>query len=574
MLSSILQQSAKLLVMHKNQEKQLEKVRTAIMALQFGQAEKSERILKAVLRGAPRQFDALLVLGTLYGQQGRFAEAVPILERATRARTDNADAHFNLGLALANLGEPDRAVECYRTALKTDSRHLDSIINLGGQLLALNRWDDAITCLERGLILHPQDTRLLNNLGIALIETNQLTAAIETFKRAIDSAPSDPEAYSSLGLALSQADRLQDAATTLRKGLSYSQTSPKLHNAIGIVLCDLGQFEEGIQHIRRAIELDPEVADYHRNLGMMLLLRQDFREGWREYRFDEKHRRAKANRPAIDAPYWQGELLAGKSIFISCEQGLGDSIQFVRYLPLLLDMKANVTLEVPPSLIPLFAQFEPPVRIVVKDCFQDRVDFQSSLASLPRWFETDLSNIPHKVPYLSVDSALVAEWRERIGSSGFKVGLCWQGNPEFRRDKARSIPLSEFAPLAELPGVRLISLQKNFGVEQISTVPFEDRIEVLGEDYHAPSSTFCDTAAIMLNMDLIVSSDTSVAHLAGALARPLYVALSRYPDWRWFLDRDDSPWYPTARLFRQRNSGEWADVFSRIATAVNATANN
>jgi hypothetical protein len=325
-----------------------------------------------------------------------------------------------------------------------------------------------------------------------------------------------------------------------------------------------------IETLRTAIRVSPEREDIRGNLGMVLLLTGNLREGWAEYQFRSDLRRYQADRPAIAAPRWQGEPLAGKRILVYAEQGLGDTLQFVRYLPLVVELGAEVTFEVQPTLIPVLQSFADTVDIVARYDGTATFDYQSPLLSLPHWLGTTLATIPDKVPYLFVEEARIARWRERIGSHGLKVGIAWQGTPTFVGDRGRSIPLGMFAPLAAIPDVRLISLQKHPGAEQIVAVPFGSRIETpLNADDLAPDALL-DTAAVMMNCDLIISSCTMIAHLAGALARPLYVALRRVPDWRWLMDRDDSPWYPTARLFRQQREGDWADVFARIGAAVAA----
>jgi hypothetical protein len=326
--------------------------------------------------------------------------------------------------------------------------------------------------------------------------------------------------------------------------------------------------DDALKSLRHAVELDPESAEFRENLGLLLLLKGDFEEGWTQYDFRHQLLRFKSQRPPIDAPAWDGEPLTDKSILVYSEQGLGDTIQFVRYVPLLARQGASVTLALQPKLIPLLSSLSDIATIVSSHEVGSRFDFQSALLGLPRAFGTTRGRIPADVPYLSAADTRVARWRERIGEDGFKIGISWQGNPNFRGDQNRSTPLREFGPLAAIPGVRLISLQRGLGTEQIADVDFGARIEIL--DGLDESGAFVDSAAVMMSLDLTISCDTAVPHLAGALARPLFVALGRVPDWRWMLDRDDSPWYPTARLFRQHKMDDWADVFVRMAAGVRA----
>jgi hypothetical protein len=250
------------------------------------------------------------------------------------------------------------------------------------------------------------------------------------------------------------------------------------------------------------------------------------------------------------------------------EQGLGDAIQFVRFLPQLADMGARLTFLCHPTLIRLFRNFAAGGIELIASCRGDRrFDYQCALMSLPERFGTTIASLPNAVPYLFAEPELVEKWRKHIGDEGFRIGVCWQGNPAGQIDKGRSIPLAHFQSIASIPGVRLISLQRSHGLEQLAQFPAAMRIETLGP-FDTGNDGFIDTAAVMQNLDLIITSDTSVAHLAGALGRTVWVALKHTPDWRWMLKRRDSPWYPSMRLFRQRERGDWAGVFAEIADAL------
>lgn len=515
----------------------------------------------------PRHFDALIALGALRGERGRFADAATLFERAAKVFPDNADAHYNLGVSLTHLGSKERAIDCYRNALRAEPRHLNACSNLAAQLLVLDRPSEALRCVEQGLAHHPGNRHLLSKRGAALKELGRIDEAIQVFRQVVQSQPNDSLGHGNLGLALRAAGRLDEAIASLERAVSLDPTIAAHLSDLGVALSECGRLDDALKRLRRAVELDPKDAEFRENLGLTLLLKGDLEEGWTHYEYRHHLERHRSRRPAIDAPVWQGEPLAAKSILVYSEQGFGDTIQFVRYLPLLAATGAAVTLMVQPELIALLSDLSGSVAIVPTGKVLSGFDFLCALLSLPYAFGTTRSSIPADVPYLSVDKTLVGRWRQRIGDKGFKIGIAWQGNPSFVGDRGRSIPLHEFAPLAAIPGVRLIALQKGFGAEQVAAVDFRARIEVLDEP-----RTFADTAAVMMNLDLIVSSDTSVAHLAGALARRVFVALRHVPDWRWLFEGDDSPWYPTAQLFRQRTMGDWADVFARIATEVRAKA--
>jgi Flp pilus assembly protein TadD len=552
-------------------DKTAAKFNEALAALQLGQPDRAERLLQALLRKTARHFDALIALGVLRGEQGRIADAAALFERAAKVRPDDADAHYNLGVALVHLGSKDRALDCYRNALHAAPRHLNACNNLAAELLALDRGSEALACVEQGLLHHPDDAQLLSKRGAALKDLGRIEEAIEIFRQVVRRQPGDPLGHANLGLALQDADRLDEAIASLERAVSLDPRGARHHSHLGLALSQRARLDDAVKSLRRAVELAPEDAELRENLGLVLLLKGDFEEGLTQYDFRHQLPRFKSQRPPIDAPTWRGEPLSSKSILVYSEQGLGDTIQFVRYVPLLARLGAAVTLAVQPKLIPLMSALSGVATIVAsQEIPQSRFDYQSALMSLPRGFGTTIANIPTDVPYLRAAEPLTARWRERIGEHGFKIGISWQGNPSYRDDRHRSLPLYEFAPLAAIPGVRLISLQKGFGTEQIADVDFGARIEML--DGVDEAGAFVDTAAVMMALDLVISSDTAVPHLAGALARPVYVALGRIPDWRWLLDRDDCPWYPTARLFRQKSDGGWAEVFARMATEVRAKA--
>ena len=276
-----------------------------------------------------------------------------------------------------------------------------------------------------------------------------------------------------------------------------------------------------------------------------------------------KRRSFRASAPMSMPCHGEARSLRGRRLLVFSEQGLGDVIQFVRYLPLLLEREANVTFLASAKVIRLLRPLTAKIA-VISATKETSFDFQCALMSLPYRLNTDLSSIPNKVPYLAAEEELVARWKARVGGHGFKVGIAWQGNPRASIDQGRSIPVAEFVPLSGLPGVRLISLQKHDGLDQLALLQPDSKIETLGDDFDNGLDAFVDTAAVMESLDLIITSDTSIAHLAGALGRPTWVALKHVPDWRWMLDRDDSPWYPTMRLFRQSARDDWRSVFAAI----------
>jgi hypothetical protein len=345
------------------------------------------------------------------------------------------------------------------------------------------------------------------------------------------------------------------------------------HTNIGILLKILGRHREAAASLDRALALKPSDAAAKFALAFLYLSLGEFALGWPLYeaRFDVP---ALGNpRRRFDVPRWQGsEPLAGRALLVHAEQGLGDVIQFCRYLPLLAAQGADIVFEVMPSLKALLRTLPGSIHIIGRGEPLPAVDYYCPLLSLPYALKTRVDTIPAPVPYLAPEPERVARWAERLRAlPGMRVGLAWQGNPKVEKliwARGRSLPLAALEPLAQLPGVSLLSLQKGPGCEQLAQVPFADRIVDLGTDLDRGADAFLDTAAIMASLDLVVSCDTSIVHLAGALGRPVWTALNVSPEWRWLLERDDNPWYPTMRLFRQSTDGDWVTVVTAIVQAL------
>jgi tetratricopeptide (TPR) repeat protein len=545
------------------------KLDQALAALQLGEQGRAERLLLNVLRSSPRRLEALVLLSRIRARQGRLDDAAALLQRAGQNRPDDADAQYNLGVAWGELDSHDHAIVCYRNALRADPHHLDASNNLAATLIAVSRWSEALPVLQDGLKHHPNDAALLGKIGVALKETGRVDEAIRIYHRAISIKPREASIHANLGLALQELGRLDEAIASFRRALSLG---PETHtrSLLALALYENGQVDAAIETMRQATALCPQDPELHANLGMMLLAKGQFGEGWAEREYRAARQRPHTDRPWVEAPFWKGEALAGRSILVHAEQGLGDTLQFARYLPLLAARKAAVTFACQAALIPILRSLAGNIRIVARPHADERFDFQAALLSLPGRFGTGQSNVPNKVPYLAIEDAAVACWRERIKGRGLAVGISWQGNPEFVGDRERSIPLQEFAPLADISALRLISLQKGAGADQITKVPFASRIAAPLDPQDVGPEAIIDTAAVMMSCDLIVTSCTMTAHLAGALARPVLVALRHIPDWRWLLAGDESAWYPTARLFRQPRPRDWQDVFARIAAEVRA----
>jgi tetratricopeptide (TPR) repeat protein len=489
---------------------------------------------------------------------GRLQEAEQVYRQIIAANPGHADSFHMLGVIASQCGLPKAAVACIDRAIALQPSAALYHVNRASALLALGRLDDAVNGCQTALRLKRNCAEAYQVLGHALSDQGRPEEAVAAYREALRHKPDLPDLYNNLGLALRQADQPDAAAEALREAIRRAPADPQALGNLAGVLKELGRPSDSEAGYRRALRLQPDDAVLHVNLGVVLLLAGRFTEGWDEYEW--RFRAGAAKLPPCDQPQWNGERLAGRTLLVRAEQGLGDTIQFCRHVPLVA-ADGRLIFEVQPGLRRLMSGLPGIAQLVTVGETLPRFDLHCPLLSLPRL----LGNAGMEVPYLTAEPDRVTAWRDRLGTDGFRIGIAWQGNPTSAAERGRSVPLHHFMPLAQVLGVRLISLQKQHGLEQLRAAPAELRIETLGEDFDAGPDAFVDTAALMQSLDLVVTSDTSVAHLAGALGRPVWVALKHVPDWRWLLEGDGMAWYPTMRLFRQTERGDWHGVFTRIA---------
>lgn len=423
--------------------------------------------------------------------------------------------------------------------------------------------DQAEHAYRRILAAAPDHGESMRALGLLLHRRERAQEAIPLLKRCVVIQPRRPLSHFTLAYVLQENDRLDEAEAVYRRTIELQPDNAEAHNNRGNALRDLGRFDEAEPAYRRALALKPDYANAHQNLGMLLLLRGRFEEGWPEYEWRWESPGYAFAKRTLPRPLWDGADLRGKRILLHCEQGYGDAIQFARYAPLVAARGASVILECPRPLARLFGSIQPLERLVARGDPLPAFDCHGPLLNLPRLLGTTLDSIPAGAPYLNAPAALLATWRERIAAEDrLRVGLVWAGNPKHRNDRHRSIGTAALAPLFSLTGVSFFGLQLDAKATAPGTAAFVDLAEHLTD--------FADTAAALSQLDLLISVDTSVAHLAGALGRPSWVLLPFVPDWRWLIEREDSPWYPTMRLFRQHRAGDWASVIERVAAELNA----
>ncbi|MEX0979056.1 MAG: tetratricopeptide repeat-containing glycosyltransferase family protein, partial [Pirellulales bacterium] len=453
----------------------------------------------------------------------------------------------------------------FEQILKASPEEPGALNGLGVIAFRADRVDEAEDYYDRAIAEFPGNPAYLNNLNLVYCRQGRLAEAVECCRRALALEPRSARLHNNLGIALKLCGQLEPALESFRRALALEPDYADAHFNLANALVQLGMLDEAADAFRRAIELAPGDADANYNRALLDLLRGNFQEGWPglEWRWGLKG----FSRPNFDAPRWQGQPLEGRTVLLVGEQGLGDVIQMIRFANTLKRSAATVLVECKPTLQALLKTAPGIDRFVNPgEAQREAFDFYVPLLSLPGALGTTLETIPAEVPYLFAEPGRIEHWRRELsGSSEFKVGIAWQGRPTYALDAFRSIPLAEFAPLAECPRVRLFALQKGHGREQLESLDGKLPIVDLAASLDLGSDAFVDTAAVMMNLDLVITSDTSMAHLAGALGVDVWVALAQVPDWRWLLDRQHSPWYPTMRLFRQPRLGDWADVFAQMA---------
>jgi Tfp pilus assembly protein PilF len=502
----------------------------AIQHHQAGRLSEAEALYRQILTHDPAIADAIHLLGVIAKQTGHSDDAIELISCAIRLKPDMVDAHSNLGAALREAKKFDAAVAAYRRAIQLNPNHAGSY----------------------------------NNLGNALKDQDKLDESIAAYQRAIELVPDYGEAHSNLGNALKRIGQFDRAVSECRRAVELLPKSAQAHYNLGHAQYATGLVAESIQSYDRAVALDPKLPDAHLNLALSLLQMEDYRRGWEEYEWRWKvHREDRP--PEFPKPRWMGEQLNNRTILVHAEQGYGDIIHFARYLPLVHARGGKILLGSHSGVARLLQSIPGIDRIAGSPVNLPPYDVQCPLPGLP--FSMHLAgpeDIPWTGPYLKSDPNLKSKFTDAITQAHgkFKVGLIWSGRPD---PPGRSIPLSMLAPLAN-PKIQFYSLQVNQGSAEAQSPPIG--MEMI--DVTSRITDFADTAALIDQLDLIISIDTAAAQLAGALGKPVWTLLKRIPDWRWLLDRSDSPWYPTMRLFRQQTDGDWQPVISDVAAALQA----
>lgn len=523
----------------------------------------------------PEQFDTLHYLGVALAQLKRFDEALEPLAKAASLRPADAVVLNHYGNVLAGLSRHTEAIECYERAIACDGSSADSHYNRGIALMALGQADAALDCHTAASRLNPEHAQAYNNRGVVLSDLGRLEEALSDYDRAVRIRPQFVDAWVNRSDALRRLRRFEDALDSSERALNLDPESGEAYNGRGAILADLGRCEEALASYDRALALNPASDEGNWNKGLIELSRGNLLEGWKCYESRWGVKSLKLKRRFGELAPWNGEgPVAGKVLLLHAEQGYGDTIQFSRYCTLVAALGARVILSAPQALLTLFGSLKG-AEAVIDQTSSPAFDCHCPLLSLPLALRTELHNIPAPHRYLEAERAAKARWAARLKSGKRlpKVGLVWSGKPTHSKDLERSITFRQLLPIMK-QRVQWVSLQKEVRASDEDDLSNRSSILRLGEEL----MDFADTAALIECLDLIITVDSAVAHLAGALGKSTWILLPYVADWRWLQEREDSPWYPSARLFRQRSRGDWDPVIDRVgrelATYARARASN
>jgi tetratricopeptide (TPR) repeat protein len=530
----------------------------------LGRYEDAERLSRQALALSPGQFGSLVTLGHALEKLGRDQEAVNCYAEALRLKPDYAQAHTNLGAVLSRHGQLADAEPHFREVVRLEPQSWSAHANLCGLLLQQGRAAEAEPSGREAVRLNPRAVEAWLHMGTLAATLDRPEEAEAHLRTALELDPSNLDGLHNLAIVLEKRFRFEEAERLLDAGLEIAPDNAKLQRARAILAADIGQYDVAERLLRERIEAVPNDADAHLSLAFNLLLTGRFAEGWEEYDWRWRSADGAKQYRGLVGPQWQGEPLEGRTLLLHAEQGLGDTLHFARYLKL-IEPGARTILEVPEQLFRLAHGFDGVDQVLRGGEAPPAFDMHCPLMSLPRIFQTRLETIPADIPYLSVDPAAVLRWRARFDFLGWvRVGLVWSGGPRMVRDRQRSIALERLRPLADILGIAFVSLQKGEAAGQIAALS----PGFLVHDWTEELTDMADTASLVSALDLVIGVDTAAVHLAGALGKPVWLLNRFSPDWRWLLGRDDSPWYPTLRQFRQPAPGDWDGAIASVAAAL------
>ena len=518
---------------------------------------RAERLLNSIENIMEDDFNIKQLFGLCKLGQNKLDEAHQYFKEAKKIRSDSPEIYNNLGNIFERRQKYGKAIKQYKKAIQLKSDFFEAYFNLANSLRKIKKYRLALNSFKIALNINPNIPKVYLNIGLILEEQKKLAEAIDIFQQLIDKFPGFMEGYNKLGITYKKTDQFDKAKAIFKKGIDKDKNYVRFYGNLANVLQSEGKYPEALSYYSKAIQVEPFYHEAIFSRSLLYLLLGKFEQGWQDY--EHRWQLHGVKKRKFKVPEWHGQNLEDKSLLLWGEQGLGDTIQFIRYVPKIKEKDGELILECQSSLIPLFKSISGIDQMV--DGTKDtpvKYDYHIPMLSLPRIFNTREETIPQKIPYLSPDQRARKKIKQRlaIDKKLFNIGIVWSGNPQHGNDHRRTCELFRFKTLKTIKKTQLFSLQKGEAASDLKN----NNINWL-TDLAPLIDDFSDTAAIIQKLDLVITVDTSVAHLAGALGKRVWILLPYHPDWRWMLKRKDSPWYPTARLFRQNKPGNWKKIF-------------
>ena len=593
-----------------NQVDAEEDLQKAIGFHQAGKLRQAELVCQQILQIHPWNVNTLHLLGVIAYQVENFEIAGDLIGQAIEVEPNQSSFFFSLGLVLKKQGKLAEAVNAYYKVLEIDPNNADAYNNLGNILGSSGKLEEAVDTYRKALEINPNDIKIYNNLSLALKRQGKLAEAIDTYHKVLEIDSTDVGTYRNLGMVLAEQGELEEAIDAYCKALEIDSTDAGTHNNFGIILKEQGKLEEAIDAYCKALEIAPGYADAynnlgnvlqlqgnfeeamvvyqkaleinsqfseaHKNLGMLLLLTGEFEHGWKKYEWRwECHDFPSENRNFPQSA-WDGTNLSGKSILVWTEQGIGDEIMFANMLDTLSQMEVKIIAECEERLVPLFQRSFPKIQFVSREpkpnpiLLDKNIDYQVPIGSLAQWLRTDESQFPNKGPYLSASSEKVSQLRdkyEELTNDKLLVGISWKSiNHGIKKEK--STILENWTPILSQPDCFFVNLQYGDIKQEIGEYRSATGILIYMDQEINPLTNLDDFAAQISALDLIISISNTTVHMSGALGKEVWTLLPYIPDWRWMLEREDTPWYPTMKLFRQNQINDWSNVFQQVSLAL------
>ena len=534
----------------------------------------AENFFKEVLNNNPNHLESIFFLGILYAKKKYFDKAKDFFIKVTQIDSSYIDAHYNLGIVFNELKDFQNSINCYEKTIQIDSNHADAHNNLGMVFYKLKDFQNSIKYYEKAIQIDSNNVHAYNNLGNSLIGLYRTKEAVDYYKKAIEIDSNYIKVHENLGIAFYKLGEFQKAISCHEKAIQLNPNNLNSHNNLGIIFHQLGQFKNAKSYFEKAIQIDPNHPDVNFSFGMLLLSMLDFKEGLIKYEWRKKLPQNINKFKNIKGLEWQGENLNNKTILIFSEQGIGDIIQFSRYIYLIeKEYSANIIIKTDKKIAHLFSKSK--FKLIFNEDNIPKYDFYKHLMSLPKIYYEKTKTFPSQINFIPKDKKIILKWKERLNEiKGFKVGINWQGRKTYGVDHLRSIPLNYFNDLFNIEKINFISLQKGFGLEQIKNFKHKDKLYNFSKEVDNGENIFEDTIGILQNIDLVISIDSSLVHLSSTLGIKTFALLHFCPDWRWNLMKKEFSWYDNLKIYRQEEVNKWDSIFSLLKKDLIASLGN